>query len=91
MDRVLNKNWAYDPIEYESIDDIEFWIMEEDINTIHILDYNEIKKNIIFNEESISILGLDKDERVILRLCIFCHSMFDYKYDGVKKLVKIIA
>ncbi|XP_058757670.1 uncharacterized protein LOC131630946 isoform X2 [Vicia villosa] len=58
--RVFNKNRAYDPIDYESIDDIEFWIMEEDANTIPILDTNEME-NILYMGESIPIIGSDKE------------------------------
>ncbi|KAK2392436.1 hypothetical protein QL285_065796 [Trifolium repens] len=60
--RVFNKNGTYDPIDYERIDDIEFWIMEEDTNSTPILDANEIE-SMLYNEESIPIIGrLDNDE-----------------------------
>ncbi|WJX65243.1 hypothetical protein P8452_49925 [Trifolium repens] len=60
--RVFNKNGTYDPIDYERIDDIEFWIMEEDTNSTPILDANEIE-SMLYNEESIPIIGrLENDE-----------------------------
>ncbi|KAK2370307.1 hypothetical protein QL285_083366 [Trifolium repens] len=60
--KVFNKNGTYDPIDYERIDDIEFWIMEEDTNSTPILDANEIE-SMLYNEESIPIIGrLDNDE-----------------------------
>lgn len=42
LNSIFNKNRAYDPIDYESIDDIKFWIMEEDTSTTPILDYTEM-------------------------------------------------
>ncbi|KAK2426995.1 hypothetical protein QL285_025609 [Trifolium repens] len=59
--RAFNKNGAYDPIDYERINDIEFWIMEEDTNSTPILDADEIE-SMLYNEESIPIIGLDNEE-----------------------------
>lgn len=64
QNRAFNKNRAYDPIDYESIDDIEFWIMEEEhTSATPILDYKEIE-SLLYNEESIPKVGLDKDEDI---------------------------
>ena len=57
--RAFNKNRAYDPIDYESIDNIEYWIMEEDNSPI--LDYDDIE-NMLYNEESIPKVGLHEHE-----------------------------
>lgn len=73
MVRVFNKSRAYDPIDYESINDIEFWIMEKETSTTPILDYTEME-NILYNEDSIPKFGLDKDEGEILNLCLFFYS-----------------
>ncbi|CAJ2646347.1 uncharacterized protein LOC123904170 [Trifolium pratense] len=59
--RAFNKMGAYDPIDYERIDDIEFWIMDEDTNSTPILDSNEIE-SMLYNEESIPIIGIDNEE-----------------------------
>ncbi|PNX68023.1 hypothetical protein L195_g055942, partial [Trifolium pratense] len=59
MHPAFSKKGAYDPIDYERIDDIEFWIMEED--TTPILDSNEIE-SMFYNEESVPIVGLDNEE-----------------------------
>ncbi|KAK2403589.1 hAT dimerization domain-containing protein / transposase protein [Trifolium repens] len=59
--RAFNKNGTYDPMDYERIDDIEFWIMEEDTNSTPILDTNEIE-SVLYNEELILIVGLDNKE-----------------------------
>lgn len=65
----FNKNLAYYPIDYESINDIEFFVMEEDTSTIPILDYTEME-NILYNEDSIPKFSLDKDEGEILNMCL---------------------
>ncbi|GAU34631.1 hypothetical protein TSUD_394220 [Trifolium subterraneum] len=59
--RAFNKKGAYDPIDYERIDDIEFWITDEDTNSTPILDADEIE-NMLYNKESIPMFGLDNGE-----------------------------
>jgi hypothetical protein len=77
--RVFNKNGTYDPIDYERIDDIEFWIMEEDTNSTPILDANEIE-SMLYNEESIPIIGrLDNEEgenRIYYLCALNCIMIF---------------
>jgi hypothetical protein len=76
--RAFNKNGAYDPIDYERIDDIEFWIMEEDTNSTPILDADEIE-SMLYNEESIPIIGLDNEEgkNIIYYLCALNCTYYD--------------
>jgi len=47
--RAFNKKGAYDPIDDERIEDIEFWTTDE-TNFTHILDSNEIE-TFLYNEE----------------------------------------
>jgi hypothetical protein len=51
-------------IDYERIQDIEFWIPSE-TNSTPILDSNEIE-TFLYNEESIPIVGLDNE--VLMRI-----------------------
>jgi len=72
--RAFNKKGAYDPIDYERIEDIEFWITDETDST-PILDSNEIEA-FLYNEESIPIVGLDNEEgeNEVLLMCIFYYG-----------------
>jgi hypothetical protein len=84
--RAFNKNGTYDPMDYERIDDIEFWIMEEDTNSTPILDTNEIE-SVLYNEELILIVGLDnkEGENGILLMCI------ELYYDKFMKMQDLIV
>ncbi|AET05070.1 hypothetical protein MTR_8g100150 [Medicago truncatula] len=52
---------AHDPIDYEGINDIEFWIMEEDTNATSIIDFNEIE-TLLYNGKSIHTVALDNEQ-----------------------------
>ncbi|CAL1392141.1 unnamed protein product [Linum trigynum] len=47
--RCLKKEWAKDPIDYEQLDNIDFWIVEEDPPAD--IDYEELEKTLYEEEE----------------------------------------
>ena len=47
--RLYNKKRSYDPIDYECIDETEFWIIDE--NELGELDFEELE-NLLYEEES---------------------------------------
>ena len=49
--RVINKKRWFDPIEYESIEENEFWVMEEDDSPL--LDYDKLE-NMLYDDQAIS-------------------------------------
>lgn len=61
MVRSFNKKRAHDPIDYEGINDIEFWIMEEDTNATSIIDFNEIE-TLLYNGKSIHTVAFDNEQ-----------------------------
>ena len=91
--RSFNKKRAHDPIDYESIYDIEFWIMEEDTNDTSIIDFNEIE-TLLYNGKSIHTVGLDNEqgENEILLMCIFFYyGMLIYEYARLNDLLTILS
>lgn len=48
--RVINKKRCFDPIDYESIEENEFWVMEEDDSPL--LDYDELE-NMLYDDQAI--------------------------------------
>ncbi|KAF7822021.1 uncharacterized protein G2W53_027476 [Senna tora] len=53
-----NKRRNCDPIDYESIENIELWITDE--NTSPFLDYDELE-NMIYDEQAVSIIAIEED------------------------------
>ncbi|XP_028799495.1 uncharacterized protein LOC114754824 [Neltuma alba] len=52
--RVVNKNKTFDPIDYESIDKIEYWITEEvDSPPLSTLRADEIEEDIIYDDTTL--------------------------------------
>ncbi|CAL1396611.1 unnamed protein product [Linum trigynum] len=49
LDECLKKEWAKDPIDYEQLDNIDFWIVEEDPPAD--IDYEELEKTLYEEEE----------------------------------------
>ncbi|KAF7835278.1 hypothetical protein G2W53_010137 [Senna tora] len=47
-----------DPIDYESIENIEFWIIDKD--TSPFLDYDELE-NMIYDEQAVPIIAIEED------------------------------
>ncbi|KAF7823796.1 uncharacterized protein G2W53_021940 [Senna tora] len=52
-----NKRRNCDPIDYESIENIEFWITDED--TSPFLDYDELE-NMIYDEQAVPIIAIEE-------------------------------
>lgn len=48
--RMMSKKRSFDPIDYESIEDNEFWVMEEDDSPL--LDYDELEK-MLYDDQAI--------------------------------------
>ncbi|CAL0308058.1 unnamed protein product [Lupinus luteus] len=59
-DRAINKRRTLDPVDYESMENIEFWITEEEEET-PLIDYDEIEK-MLYYDLSNPILDLTKDD-----------------------------
>ncbi|KAF1863216.1 hypothetical protein Lal_00014675 [Lupinus albus] len=59
-DREVNKRRTLDPVDYESMENIEFWITEEEEET-PLIDYDEIEK-MFYYDFSNPILDLTKDD-----------------------------
>ncbi|KAE9615458.1 putative HAT dimerization domain, ribonuclease H-like domain-containing protein [Lupinus albus] len=59
-DREVNKRRTLDPVDYESMENIEFWITEEEEET-PLIDYDEIEK-MFYYDLSNPILDLTKDD-----------------------------
>ncbi|CAL0299742.1 unnamed protein product [Lupinus luteus] len=59
-DRANNKRRRLDPVDYESMENIEFWIIEEEEET-SLIDYDEIEK-VFYYDLSNPILDLTKDD-----------------------------
>lgn len=55
--RVANKKKNFDPIDYESIDQIDYWITEEDNSPL--LDYDELQ-NMLYNQDAIPKITIDE-------------------------------
>ncbi|KAF7814776.1 uncharacterized protein G2W53_028745 [Senna tora] len=53
-----NKKRNCDPIDYESIENIEFWITDED--TSPFLDYDELE-NMIYDEQAVPKIAIEED------------------------------
>ncbi|XP_054816866.1 uncharacterized protein LOC129316465 [Prosopis cineraria] len=49
---VANKKKALDPVDYESIDKIEYWVMEED--DCSLLNIDEIERDLIYDDTVLS-------------------------------------
>ncbi|XP_054815012.1 uncharacterized protein LOC129315390 [Prosopis cineraria] len=59
----LRKNKSYDPIDYESIDKIDFWVAEEEEEPAPEFDSQEVAnlENVIHNETIATPLILERD------------------------------
>ncbi|KAF1858712.1 hypothetical protein Lal_00044745 [Lupinus albus] len=60
-DREVNKRRTLDPVDYESMENIEFWITEEEEET-PLIDYDEIEKKFYYDLSN-RILDLTKDDK----------------------------
>ncbi|KAF1866008.1 hypothetical protein Lal_00041706 [Lupinus albus] len=60
-DREVNKKRTLDPVDYESMENIEFWITEEEEEETPLIDYDEIEK-MFYYDLSNPILDLTKDD-----------------------------
>ncbi|XP_039120077.1 uncharacterized protein LOC120256474 [Dioscorea cayenensis subsp. rotundata] len=54
-----HKKRCYDPIDYEHIDEVDFWVMEKEESSPPKLDYDEITEEAIYVNDSIPILDYD--------------------------------
>jgi len=54
-----NKKACMDPIDYESIEKIEYWVIEEDSPSD--LDYEELEK-ILYDDQACPIIDVNQDE-----------------------------
>ncbi|XP_019418435.1 PREDICTED: uncharacterized protein LOC109329222 [Lupinus angustifolius] len=61
----INKRRTLDPIDYESMENIEFWIVEEEEEETPLIDYDEIEKMLYYNLSN-PILDLPKDDEGIV-------------------------
>ncbi|KAF7839418.1 hypothetical protein G2W53_007900 [Senna tora] len=55
--RVTNKRKNFDPIDYESIDQFDYWITEED--NFPLLDYDELQ-NMLYNQDAIPRITVEE-------------------------------
>ncbi|KAF1862826.1 hypothetical protein Lal_00040094 [Lupinus albus] len=60
-DREVNKRRTLDPVDYESMENIEFWITEEEEEETPLIDYDEIEKMFYYDLPN-PILDLTKDD-----------------------------
>ncbi|XP_054817833.1 uncharacterized protein LOC129317546 [Prosopis cineraria] len=58
--RVYNKKRSFDPIDYESIGDIEYWIMEDEDSPT--LNYDEIEEAMLYDDTIIPQVSINQDE-----------------------------
>ncbi|KAE9607905.1 hypothetical protein Lalb_Chr09g0335091 [Lupinus albus] len=59
--REVNKRRTLDPVDYESMENIEFWITEEEEEETPLIDYDEIEKMFYYDLPN-PILDLTKDD-----------------------------
>ncbi|KAL8497454.1 hypothetical protein ACS0TY_020957 [Phlomoides rotata] len=61
QERLDRKRICYDPIDYESIDKMNFWVVEEEEETHPpIIDVDELN-NMLYGEDDIPIIASDED------------------------------
>ncbi|KAL8555016.1 hypothetical protein ACS0TY_002992 [Phlomoides rotata] len=61
QERLDRKRICYDPIDYESIDKMNFWVVEEEEETHPpIIDVDELN-NMLYGEDGIPIIASDED------------------------------
>ncbi|KAL8528722.1 hypothetical protein ACS0TY_006249 [Phlomoides rotata] len=61
QERLDRKRICYDPIDYESIDKMNFWVVEEEQKTHPpIIDVDELN-NMLYGEDGIPIIASDED------------------------------
>ncbi|XP_054797523.1 uncharacterized protein LOC129302636 [Prosopis cineraria] len=57
---VYNKKRSFDPIDYESIGDIEYWIMEDEDSPT--FNYDEIEEAMLYDDTIIPQVSINQDE-----------------------------